>query len=169
MAIKGTWYFFFLLMWVGTVMAASPPLYLPDGSLRPAVRITIPAGEEREFLFQPQGVRFLAGKARIRDVAGPVVDPSGRERKEIVIDADDRARGIPWMHDEKPFRLRIHAVTDFTFEARQSWEGDPEKDLPRTTLSEGKRCKTARGNHVVRDQSHGSKSVVRGLPKPYSL
>jgi hypothetical protein len=122
---------FFLLAWVGVVTAASPPL-LPDGTLKPGVRITIPAGEEREFLFGSAGVRFLAGKARLRDMAGPVVDPSGQEKKEIVINADDRSQGVPWMHDEKPFRLKIRAITDFTLETRESWEWNPEKDLPKS-------------------------------------
>jgi hypothetical protein len=122
---------FFLLIWMGTVWAAAPSELLPDGSLRPGVRVTIPAGEEREFLFRREGVRFLAGKARIRSVSGPLIDPRGQETKEIIIDADGRSRSVPWMHDEKPFRLRIRAITDFTLEARQSWEGDPEKDLPK--------------------------------------
>ena len=34
----------------------------------------------------------------------------------------------------------------------------------RTTLPEGEQRKAVRGNYVVRDQSHGRKSVVRGLP-----
>jgi hypothetical protein len=68
-------------------------------------------------------------------VAGPVIDPYGQERKEIVIDADDTTRGIPWMHDEKPFRLLIRAITDFTLEARESWEWEPEKDLPKPSSS----------------------------------
>jgi hypothetical protein len=122
---------FFLLVWAGTVAVVSPPL-LPDGSVKPGVRITIPAGEEREFLFGSAGVRFLAGKARLRDMAGPVVDPYGQEKNEIVINADDRSQGVPWMHDEKPFRLRIRAVTDFTLETRESWEWNPEKDLPKS-------------------------------------
>lgn len=105
---------------------------LPDGSVKPGVRITIPAGDEREFLFGSAGVRFLAGKARLRDMAGAVVDPYGQEKKEIVINADDRSQGVPWMHDEKPFRLKIHAVTDFTLETRESWEWNPEKDLPKS-------------------------------------
>lgn len=120
-----------LLVWAGAVAADSPPL-LPDGSVKPGVRITIPAGDEREFLFGPAGVRFLAGKARLRDMAGPVVDPYGQEKKEVVINADDRSQGIPWMHDEKPFRLKIRAVTDFTLETRESWEWNPEKDLPKS-------------------------------------
>ena len=131
MAIRAIEYLFFLVIWAGAVMAASPPLFRPGGSLRPGVRITVPAGEERELLLQPQGVRFLAGKAQIRDVAGPLIDPYGQEIKEIVIDADDRSQGIPWMHDEKPFRLRIRAITDFTLETRESWEWNPEKDLPK--------------------------------------
>ena len=121
---------FFLLIWASAVAAASPPL-LPDGSVKPGVRITIPAGEEREFVFGSAGVRFLAGKAQLRDMAGPVVDAYGQEKKEIVINADDRSQGVPWMHDEKPFRLKIRAVTDFTLETRESWEWNPEKDLPK--------------------------------------
>ena len=35
----------------------------------------------------------------------------------------------------------------------------------RTTLPEGEQRKAPRGNYVVRDQSHGRKSVVRGLPQ----
>jgi hypothetical protein len=122
---------FFLLAWVGAVAAATPPL-LPDGSVKPGVRITIPAGEEKEFLFGSAGVRFLAGKARLRDMTGPVVDPYGQQKKEIVINADDRSQGVPWMHDEKPFRLKIRAITDFTLETRESWEWNPEKDLPKS-------------------------------------
>jgi hypothetical protein len=121
---------FLLLVWIQTVAAASSPL-LPDGSVKPGVKITIPAGEERELLFGSAGVRFLAGKARLRDMAGPVVDPYGQEKKEFVINADDRSQGIPWMHDEKPFRLKIRALTDFTLETRESWEWNPEKDLPK--------------------------------------
>jgi hypothetical protein len=123
--------FFLLLIWVQAVAAASPQLFLPDGSLRPGAKITIPAGEERELLFQRQGVRFLAGKAQLRDMAGPVVDAYGQEKKEIVINADDRSQGVPWMHDDKPLRLKIRAITDFTLETRESWEWNPEKDLPK--------------------------------------
>lgn len=47
-----------------------------------------------------------------------------------MINADDRSRGMIWMHDEKPFRLRIHAETGFTLEARQSWEWTPEDEYP---------------------------------------
>jgi hypothetical protein len=116
---------------MATVWAAAPLELLPDGSLKPGVRITIPAGEEREFLFRQQGVRFLSGKARIRSVSSPLMGPDGQEINEMVINADDRSQGVPWMHDEKPFRLRIHAVTDFTLETRESWEWNPEKDLPK--------------------------------------
>jgi hypothetical protein len=119
-----------LLICVATALAASPSQFLPDGSLRPGARITIPAGQEREVPFRPEGVRFLSGRARIIDVAGPLVDEHGQQKREIRIDADDRSRGIPWMHDEKPFRLRIRAETDFTLEARKSWEWTPEDDHP---------------------------------------
>ena len=121
----------FLLIWISTASGAARSELLPDGSLKAGVKVMIPAGEEREFLFRPEGVRFLAGKARITSAAGSLIDPHGQETKEIVIDADDRSRGIPWLHDEKPFRLRIRAVTDFTLETRQSWEPNPEKDLPK--------------------------------------
>lgn len=121
----------FLLTWLGAVCAGVPPDLLPDGSLKPGARITVPAGQEREFLFRREGVRFLAGRARISSVSGPLLDPYGRETREFVIDADDRSRGVPWMHNEKPFRLRIHAMTDFTLEARESWEWEPEKDVPK--------------------------------------
>ena len=120
----------FFLIWVGTVWPAAPPELLPDGSLKPGMRITILAGKEREFLFRPEGVRFLSGRARIISVGGLLTDPQGREMKEFVIDVD-RSPSIPWMHNEKPFRLRIRAETDFTLEARQSWEGNPEKDSPK--------------------------------------
>jgi len=132
MAIRAIRFFFLLTIWIQTVAAASPQLFLPDGSVRPGAKITIPAGEEKELLFQRQGVRFLAGKGSLRDLTGLVVDPYGQEKKEIVIDADDKSRGVPWMHDEEPFRLRIRAITDFTLEARESWEWDPEKDLPKS-------------------------------------
>ncbi len=131
MAIRAIGYLFFLLTWVDAVTVVAAQSFLPDGSLKPGVRITIPAGEERELLFRPEGVRFLAGKARLRSVSGPLIDPYGQETKEIVIDADDKTQGVPWMHDEKPFRLRIRAITEFTLETRQSWEWDPEKDLPK--------------------------------------
>lgn len=120
----------FLFVWAGIVAAAAPPL-LPDGSVKPGVKITIPAGEEREYLFGTAGVRFLAGRARLKDLAGPVVDEFGRARSEIVINADDKSQGTPWMHDEKPFRLRIHAITDVTIETREIWDWNPEKDLPK--------------------------------------
>ena len=110
------------------VMAAAPPLFLPDGSLRPGVRITIPAGKERELLFRPEGVRFLSGRADIMSVGDPLVGPDGQEIKEFVIDTD-KFPGVAWIHHDKPFRLRISAETDFTLEARESWEWNPEKDL----------------------------------------
>jgi len=130
MVIGAIQVFFLLLIWVHAVAAASPQLFLPDGSLRPGAKITIPAGEEKELLLQRQGVRFIAGKAQIRPVSGSVIDPYGQEIKEFLVDADNKSQGILWMHDEKPFRLRIRAITDFTLEARESWEWDPEKDLP---------------------------------------
>lgn len=46
---------------------------------------------------------------------------------EFIIDVG-KSPGIPWIHDEKPFRLRIYAETDFTLEARKSWEWTPEDD-----------------------------------------
>jgi hypothetical protein len=61
-------------------------------------------------------------------VGAPLIGPDGREIKEFMIDVD-RSPGIPWMHDEKPFRLKILAETDFTLEAREAWEWNPEKDL----------------------------------------
>lgn len=122
--------FLILLICAGTAVAGTQQELLPDGSLRPGTRITIRAGQQREILFRREGVRFLSGRARI-DVAGPLVDEHGQEKREIRINADDRSRGIPWMHDEKPFRLRIHAETDFTLEARKSWEWSPEDDHQR--------------------------------------
>ena len=110
--------FFFLLACTGAVMAASPPQFLPDGSLSPGARIAIRAGEEREFLFRPEGVRFLSGRARIISVGGPPSDPHGREMEEFVIDVD-MSPGIPWMHDEKPFRLKIRAEINFTLVSRE--------------------------------------------------
>jgi len=118
---------FTLLIWVGAALAEFQPEFLPDGSLRPGTRITIPAGTVREFLFRPEGVRFLSGRARIVSVGRPFVGPEGQELKEFVVDVG-KSPGIPWMHDEKPFRLRIHAETDFTLEARKSWEWSPEDD-----------------------------------------
>jgi len=118
---------FTLLIWVGAALAEFQPEFLPDGSLRPGTRITIPAGTVREFLFRPEGVRFLSGRAQIISVGRPFVGPEGQELKEFVIDVGKSA-GVPWMHDEKPFRLRIHAETDFTLEARKSWEWSPEDD-----------------------------------------
>ena len=132
MVIRAIRFFFFLTIWAQTVAAASPQLFLPDGSVRPGAKITIPAGEEKELLFQRQGVRFLAGKALIRSVSGSLIGPDGQEIKEMIINAGDRSHGIPWMHDEKPFRLRIRAETDCTVEARESWEWDPERDLPKS-------------------------------------
>lgn len=119
--------FLTLLMSAGTVLAGTKQELLPDGSLRPGTRITIRAGQEREFLFRREGVRFLSGRARIMSVERPFVGPEGQEIKEFVIDVDKSA-DIPWMHDERPFRLRIHAETDFTLEARKSWDWTPEDD-----------------------------------------
>lgn len=134
---------FTLLIWVGAALAELQSEFLPDGSLRPGTRITIPAGTVRELLFKPEGVRFLSGRARIVSVGRPFIDPEGREIKEFFIDVDQSA-GIPWMHDEKPFRMRIHAETDFTLEARKTWEWTPEDDYrpsqlrsPREALSRG--------------------------------
>jgi hypothetical protein len=115
------------LMCACTALASTNPELLPDGSLRPGTRITIPAGTVREFLLRPEGVRFLSGRARIVAVGRPFIDPEGREIKEFFIDVG-KSPGIPWMHDEKPFRMRIHAETDFTLEARKSWEWSPEDD-----------------------------------------
>jgi hypothetical protein len=118
---------FTLLIWVGAALAEFQPEFLPDGSLRPGTRITIPAGTVRELLFRPEGVRFLSGRARIISVGKPFVGPQGQELKEFVIDVA-KSPGVPWMHDEKPFRMRIHAETDFTLEARKSWEWTPEDE-----------------------------------------
>ena len=118
---------FTLLIWVGAALAEFQPEFLPDGSLRPGMRITVSAGTVREFLFRPEGVRFLSGRARIVSVGRPFVGPEGQEIKEFVIDVG-KSPGIPWMHDERPFRLTIHAETDFTLEARKSWEWTPEDD-----------------------------------------
>jgi hypothetical protein len=115
---------------MGTVWAAAPSELLPDGSLRPGTRITIPAGEERELLLRPEGVRFLSGRARIASIPDPLIDPYGREIRDVVIDVG-KSPGVPWMHHDKPFRLKIRAETDFTLEARKSWERNPEKDLPK--------------------------------------
>jgi hypothetical protein len=60
-------------------------------------------------------------------VGKPFVGPEGQEIKEFVIDVTV-SPGIPWMHDDKPFRMRIHAETDFTLEARKSWQWTPEDD-----------------------------------------
>ncbi|HEY1270235.1 MAG TPA: hypothetical protein VGH16_23460 [Candidatus Binatia bacterium] len=125
----------FLLLCAGLVGAAAPPPLLPDGTVKPGVKITIPAGEQRELLFGTAGVRFLSGKARLKDRAGPVVDELGRPKSEIVVDADDKSQGTPWMHDEKPFRLIIHAITDVTIETRETWDWNPEKDLPKPSAS----------------------------------
>jgi hypothetical protein len=130
--------FLILLLWAGTALAGSQQELLPDGSLRPGTRITIRAGQEREFLFRPEGVRFLSGRARIIAVGDPLVGPDGQEIKEFVIDVD-RSPGTPWIHHDKPFRLRIRAETDFTLEARQSWEWTPEDEYkPLSLLSHGK-------------------------------
>ncbi len=120
-----------VLVCAAAVVGASPSLYLPDGSVRPGVKLTIKAGEEKELLFRPEGVRFLSGRARLYAVGRPFVGPEGQEIKEFVIDVG-KSPGIPWIHDEKPFRLRIGAETDFTLEARKSWEWDLEKDLPKS-------------------------------------
>ena len=116
-----------LLISVGTALAGTPQEPLPDGSLRPGTRVTIAAGQEREILFRPEGVRFLSGRARINSVGRPFVGPEVQEMQEFVIDVG-KSPGIPWMHDESPFRLRIRAETDFTLEARKSWEWTPEDD-----------------------------------------
>ena len=123
--------FLIFLMSVGTALAGSQQELLPDGSLRPGARITIPAGTAREFLFRPEGVRFVSGRARIVSVGKPFIDPEGREIKEFFIDVG-KSRGIPWMHDEMPLRMRIHAEPDFALEARKSWEWSPEDDHPLT-------------------------------------
>jgi cytochrome c oxidase assembly factor CtaG len=122
--------FLMLLLSAGSPFARTQQELLPDGSLRPGTRITLPAGAVREFLFRPEGVRFLSGRARIVAVGRPFIDPEGREIKEFFIDVGKSPR-IPWMHDEKPFRLTIHAETDFTLEARKSWEWTPEDDHQR--------------------------------------
>jgi hypothetical protein len=115
------------LMSSGSASAENQQELLPDGSLKPGTRITIRAGQEREFLFRPEGVRFLSGRARIVSVGRPFVGPEGQELKEFVIDVG-KSPGIPWMHDEKPFRMKIYAETDFTLEARKTWEWTPEDD-----------------------------------------
>lgn len=119
--------FFVFLMNAGATLAAAPQELLPDGSLRPGTRITIRAGQEKEILFQPAGVRFLSGRARIWSVGSPFVGPGGEEISEFIIDAG-KSLAIPWIHDEHPFRLRIHAETDFTLEARKSWDWTPEDE-----------------------------------------
>lgn len=119
--------FLILLMGAGTALAGTQQELMPDGSLRPGTRITIPAGTVREFLFRPEGVRFLSGVALITSVGDPLIGPDGQEIREFVIDAD-RSPGIPWIHHDKAFRLRIRAETDFTLEARKSWEWTPEDE-----------------------------------------
>lgn len=119
--------FLILLMSASIALAGTQQYLLPDGSVRSGTRITIGAGQEREFLFRPEGVRFLSGRARIVAVGRPFIDPEGREIKEFSIDVG-KSPGMPWMHDEKPFRLRIHAATDFTLEARRTWKWTPEDD-----------------------------------------
>ena len=119
--------FLILLVWAGTPLPGTQQELLPDGSLRPGTRITIRAGQEREILFRPEGVRFLSGRARIVSVERPFIDPEGREIREFFIDVG-KSPGIPWMHDEKPFRMRIHAETDFTLEARKNWEWTPDDE-----------------------------------------
>ena len=123
--------FFIFLICASATLAGTQQELLPDGSLRLGTRITIQAGQERDFLFQPEGVRFLSGRARIVSLGRPFIDPEGQEIKEFFIDVG-KSPGIPWMHDEKPFRMRIHAETDFTLEARKSWEWSPEDDHPLT-------------------------------------
>ena len=118
---------FTLLIWVEAALAEFQPELLPDSSLRPGTRITIPAGTVRELVFQPEGVRFLSGVARITSIGDPLVGPDGQEIREFVIDLM-RSPGIPWIHHDKPFRLRISAESDFTLEARKSWEWTPEDD-----------------------------------------
>ena len=118
------------LVSANTALTATPQELLPDGSLRPGARVTIRAGQEREFLFRPEGVRFLSGRARIVAVGRPFVGPEGEEVKEFLIDVA-KSPGIPWMHDEKPFQMKIYAETDFTLEARKSWEWTPEDDHTR--------------------------------------
>ena len=125
--------FLILLVWAGTALAGAQQELLPDGPLRPGTRITIRAGQEREILFRPEGVRFLSGRARIVSVGKPFVGPEGEEMKEFIIDVA-KSPGIPWMHDEKPFRMRIHAETDFTLEARKSWEWTPEDEYKPSRL-----------------------------------
>ena len=110
-----------LTTWISTASAASSSPLLPDGTVRPDSRILIPAGEEREFLFRPEGVRFLAGRARIMSESG-FTDKSGQKRQEITIDDTNRTRGTPWIAKKQPFRLRIKAETDVIIEAR----GGPE-------------------------------------------
>lgn len=119
--------YLFVLVCVAAVVGASPSLYLPDGSVRPGVTITIRAGDEKEFLFRPEGVRFLSGRARLYSVGRPFVGPEGEQIKEFVIDVG-KSPMVPWMHDDKPFRLRIRAETDFTLQARQSWEWNEDED-----------------------------------------
>lgn len=119
--------FLILLMSAGTALAGTREDLLPDGSLRPGTRITIPAGTVREFPFRPQGVRFLSGAALITSMGDPLIGPDGREIREFVIDAD-RSPGLPWIHHDQPFRIRIRAETDLTLEARKSWEWTPEDD-----------------------------------------
>jgi hypothetical protein len=118
-----------LLIYPAAVLAGTTPDLLPDGSLRPGTRVTIVAGQEREFLLRPEGVRFLSGRARIVSVGRPFMGPEGQELKEFVIDVA-KSPGIPWMHDEEPFRIRVHAETDFTLEARKNWDWSPEDDHP---------------------------------------
>jgi len=119
--------FLMLLLSPGTPLAGTRQELLPDRSLRPGTVVTIRVGQEREFLFRPEGVRFLSSRARIISVGRPFVGPEGQELKEFVIDVG-KSPGVPWMHDEKPFRLRIRAETDFTLEARKSWEWSPEDE-----------------------------------------
>ncbi|HEY7556800.1 MAG TPA: hypothetical protein VIH18_18525 [Candidatus Binatia bacterium] len=73
--------FLIFLMGASVALAGTQQELLPDGSLRPGTRITIRAGQEREILFRPEGVRFLSGRSRIVAVGRPFIDPEGREIK----------------------------------------------------------------------------------------
>lgn len=119
----------FLFIWMSTALAESPSQFLPDGTLRPGIRVTILAGQEKEIRFRPEGVRFLAGRARIISAPGPIIDPHGQKKLEIKVNADDTTRGIPWIHYERPFRLRIRAETNFTLEARESAARETKREL----------------------------------------
>jgi hypothetical protein len=103
------------------VLPGAPQEMLPDGSVPPGGRITILAGRDKTLLFRPEGVTFLSGRARIMFVERPYTDPDGRKIRELVIDVE-RSPDIPWVRDEKPFRMRIYAETDFTLEAHKRLE-----------------------------------------------